>query len=82
LSCRDALVIDAYGRVAARFAARWSLELPAVSLEEAQALGTALQALRAPETASIGHRLLAALVRARSHERMERALSEYGSAQR
>jgi hypothetical protein len=35
---------DAYGRVAARFTARWSLELDAVSLEETQALGAALQA--------------------------------------
>jgi hypothetical protein len=67
---------DAYGRAAARFAARWSLELPAVSLEEAQALGAALQALRAPETAPMGHRLLAALARARGLERMERALAD------
>jgi hypothetical protein len=68
---------EAYGRAATRFAARWSLELPAVSLEEAQSLGASLQALRARETAPMGHRLLAALVRARGLERMERALAEH-----
>jgi hypothetical protein len=73
---------DAYGRAAARFTARWSLELPAVSLEEAQALGAALQALRAPDTAAMGHRVLAALVRARDLERMERALGEHSTPQR
>jgi hypothetical protein len=73
---------DAYGRVAARFTARWSLELPAVSLEETQALGAALQALRAPDTAAMGHRVLAALVRARGLERMERALGEHSTPQR
>jgi hypothetical protein len=73
---------DAYGRVAARFTARWSLELPAVSVEEMQALGAALQALRAPDTAAMGRRVLAALVRVRGLERMERALAEQGTAQR
>jgi hypothetical protein len=71
---------DAYGRAAARFTARWSLELPGVSLEETQALGAALQALRAPETAPIGRRLLAALVQARGLERMQRALAEHNGA--
>ena len=68
---------DAYGRAAARFAARWSLELPGVSLEETQALGTALQALRARETSAMGHRLLDALVQARGLERMQSALAAY-----
>jgi hypothetical protein len=73
---------DAFGRAAARFTARWSLELDAVSLEETQALGAALQALRTPETAPMGHRLLAALVRARSLELMERALTEHSTPRR
>jgi len=73
---------DSYGRAAARFAARWSLELPGVTLEEAQALGAAMQALRLPETAAMGHRLLDTLVQARGLERMQRALAEHGGARR
>jgi hypothetical protein len=71
---------EAYSRAAARFAARWSLELVAVGLEEAQALGAALQALTAPETAPLGRRLLAALASARELKRIERVLAEHAAA--
>ncbi len=71
---------DAYGRAAARLQARWTRELPGVSLEEAHALGAALQALRTPETAAMGHQLLVALVRGRGLERMERVLAEHRAA--
>jgi hypothetical protein len=42
-----------------------------VSLEEAQALGSALQALGNPETALVGRRLLAELVARRGMQRAQ-----------
>jgi hypothetical protein len=60
---------EGFSRAAARFQARWSTELSGVSLEEAQALGSALQALGNPETALVGRRVLAELAAGRGMPR-------------